>query len=414
MVGAFRAVGARRANLFFSGTGHLPRRGRRPQGNGRGGSGRWFEPSEAGTAGPIIGVMEGCLSPDIARWLARVMPMNSSIWLHYKDVSLKRSFQEMFNVAGVAAPELNTLRRIEGDAGSASYRVNEFSAGAPSCNTRTLHFVPFANLTVEPNQFSDHSERASLVYTLEEPKDFAAMMLLSPERSSLAEWSFSPELTASRATFKDACRWCSSECPATKLERVIVSEDQSIRPCAHGDAVGHVGQSLPVIAQQVKAKEDAIRLERGCASCIAKDTCAKCLFTGPVDASEYCRIQRSRPALASLFDGLTMVRALYDSALIEPGDGPYRLTSLRMLRDGTLRANGQPIPLSHCVLLSGPADKAAFVYSQRHDFLASLSTDHGEALRVLAMAPSQDRHDCHSRLPNALSIDLGAAMVTAA
>jgi radical SAM superfamily enzyme YgiQ (UPF0313 family) len=406
----------RQANLFFSGTGHVPQRTRRPRGNGRGGSGRWLEgdPCNGGTAGAVVGVMEGCLNPDIARWLARVMPMNSSIWLLYKDVSLKRSFQEMFNVAGVAIPELNTLRRIEGDAGSVSYRVNEFSVGAPSYNTRTLHLLPFASLTVQPNQIPEHTERASLVYTLEEPKDLAAMMLLSPETSSLAEWSFSPELITSRATFKDACRWCSSECPATKLERMIVSEDQSIRPCTHGDAVGHVGQSLPVIAQQVKEREEGMRLERGCSSCIANDTCAKCLFTGPVDVAEYCRIQRSRPALASLFDGLTMVRALYDSALIEPGDGPYRLTSLRTLRDETLQANGRPIPLSHCVLLSGPADKAAFVYSQRHDFLASLSTDHGDALRVLAMAPSQGRDDCHSPIPTALSIDLGAAMVTTA
>jgi hypothetical protein len=166
--------------------------------------------------------------------------------------------------------------------------------------------------------------------------------------------------------------------------------------------------------EQTSKMETTARHERGCATCIAKDTCAKCLFPDPFSVAEYCRIQRSRPALASLFDGLMMVRSLFDNGLIEPDHGPFGLTFLQALGEGELKGDGIVIPLRHCVLLSDSAEKVAFIYSQKHEFLASVAPEHSDVLRVLVASSVSSGSNASAPIPRVLSIDLGAASVALA
>jgi radical SAM superfamily enzyme YgiQ (UPF0313 family) len=405
----------RQANLLIAGTGNLPGRGPRPRGNGRGGMGRWLDGDSDGNSvsrpGAVVAVPETLLDETLAQWLAYVLPINSSIWLLQKGSSSKRSFQELFNRAGVPVPELNTMREVTSAAGNLAYRINEFSEDAPEYNTRIIHFIPFHKITTGAFRKTKSGARGCFVYVVDSHSDLSALLQVASGSASLNEWTFSPELVAARSTFQDSCRWCSAECPAKKLDRLLVSDDQSVRPCTNASPVGRVGQTLGQIGEQIAALEIETRRERGCEYCSAQDTCAKCIFTAPFTVDEYCAAQRSRPTLSGLFDGLVMIRSLLDNGLIRASDGPYRLTSLRPIREGELRGNGIQIPLRDCVLLSDSANEVAFIYCHKQEFLAGIESEHCKSLRVLVACSDGGNYGEHV---HALSIDLGNSIVGAA
>jgi radical SAM superfamily enzyme YgiQ (UPF0313 family) len=399
----------RQVNLYFTGAGSLPARSMRPRGNGRGGSGRLLNEESRGEhgRGPVVGIHVGSVDEATATWLARVLPMNSSVWLLHKKAAEKRASQALFDRAGVAIPELNTLREVENSSVNLRYRVNEFAENAPDYNTRVLEISPFnrrSMLNSEPP-----AARRTVMYSVTTRADLSSLTTLVGAGSAFTEWSFSPELVAARTAFQDSCRWCSSECPASKLDRIMVAADKTIRPCMNGRTVGRVGDSMEHMGGQVLAMEGDARSKRGCATCEVRESCAKCLFTDPFTVDEYCSVQKSRPMLSSLFDGLSMVRGLLDNGLVNPQQGPFKLTTLRSLDEGEIAADGFTIPLRDCVLLTDSAGADAYVYCQRAEFLATMRADHAIALRLLV---THGRAASDTSTVNSLSVDLGAAQAS--
>lgn len=389
----------RQASLLFSGTGHIPAQRSRPRGNGRGGSGRAADASQAnaGGAGPIVSLPETALDAKVAQWLARVLPMNLSVWLIYSDPSVKARAQTILNRAKVAVPELNTLRNAPGPANTVVYRVSEFSPEAPEMNTRHINCVPLSSAVVAGVFGQTQTpRRSSLIFEIETPGDVAALLSLAPSNGGDGAWTISADMVASRALSRDACRWCSSECPATKLQRLIIDEQRWLRTCHSGLPIGKVGETIPELSANAARTSEAVRLERGCAACPVSDSCAKCLFTGPLTAAEYCHVQTSKPGLRSLFDGLIGLQSLRDSDLIDGDHGDIRIYSLLNL-DGTITGRSEAVPLGRCVMMVPSTGEFAFLYSQSDALLMTLPYEDAIALGMLLTPPILDETEWRRR-----------------
>jgi radical SAM superfamily enzyme YgiQ (UPF0313 family) len=375
----------RQASLLFSGTGDIPAQRSRPRGNGRGGSGRSGKapPANAGGAGPIVSLPETALNSQVAQWLARALPMNLSVWLTYSDHQVKERAQKLLNLAKVPVPEVNTLRRASGPTNTVVYRVSEFSPETPEMNTRHIICVPL-NSAIVAGAFVPIKmpRRSSLIFEIETPEDVGALLSLAPSNGTNGAWTVSADMVASRALSLDTCRWCSSECPATKLERLVVDEQHMVRTCHSGSPIGKVGESLAELSANAAKISEAVQLERGCATCPVSESCAKCIFTGPLTAAEYCHVQTSKPGLRGLFDALIGLQSLRDSDLIDQNSGDFKIYSLLNL-EGNITGKGEPVPLSRCVMMVPGEGDFAFLYAHSDALLMTLRYEDAIALGTL-------------------------------
>jgi radical SAM superfamily enzyme YgiQ (UPF0313 family) len=389
----------RQASLLFSGTGYIPAQRSRPRGNGRGGSGRATEtqPASATGAGPVVSLPETALDAHVAEWMARVLPMNLSVWLTYSDPGVKARAQTILNRAKVPVPEVNTLRNAPGPVDTVVYRVSEFSSEAPEMNTRHISCVPLSSAAVGGTfRQTQVPRRSSLILEIETPEDISALLSLAPSNGANGAWTVGADMVASRALSRDACRWCSSGCPAARLERLIVDEQRWLRTCHSGSPIGRVGEALPELFANAARISEAVHLERGCAACPVSDSCAKCLFTGPLTAAEYCHVQTSKPGLRGLFDGLIGLQSLHDSDLIDGDHGEIRIYSLLNL-EGTITGGIEAVPLARCVMMVPDAGDLAFLYSHSDALLMTLSYEDAIALGTLLTPPILDEAEWRRR-----------------
>jgi hypothetical protein len=389
---AMTGLELRQASLLFTGVGHLPVSTSQPRSFGRGGSGRVKEGDLSHISDEsrsIIGIDERAADAETAAWLAQIMSLDMSVWLiRYKPGS-KRKVQAVFNEAGVPIPELNDLREVQIENAKLAFRVNEFSATAPSYNTRVLRVAAPGAPNSLPDQY-DLDTRETVIFSIDDVDELATVLDMASEGKA-TELKLDRRMIATRAAFEDTCRWCSGSCPATKLNRLLISDTKSIRPCKNGNSIGLVGESLSTLQYRLDTITEAEGAKRGCSTCLARASCSQCLFPYPLTVEEYCDIQRSRPALTAFFDGVILARGLLDSRLLDPQDGDLTVTSLCLLREGSIETPRGSIPLSTCVLLGSDQQGAlAFIYSQRHQFVAELPPAGYLALRVLARQGRQN------------------------
>ena len=375
----------RQASLLFSGIGQLPGQRARPRKNGRGGSGRTdlISQNQSGQSGPVVSVAEASVTQDVFRWLALAMPMNHSLWLSHSSAGGKSDADHLIALHRVSVPELNTLRMTTRSDDVAVYRVSEFSRNAPDENTRHLAFVSLhALLAGDP----EIPPRSTVVFETDDPRDVSALKALAPLTGFDGRWLITQKFAATRLTARDNCRWCSSGCPASRLERLIVREDSTVRTCHSGDAIGSVGDSMDVLTARTTDLTSAMQIERGCATCSVQDTCAKCLFTGPLSAAEYCTIQTSKPALRAFFDGLAGLQGLRDSETLANEHGDIVLYSLVEM-DGTITGADRVIPLNRCVMIVPSTGAKTFLYSHQDALFMHLPQEEGLALLSLLRFP---------------------------
>jgi radical SAM superfamily enzyme YgiQ (UPF0313 family) len=130
--------------------------------------------------------------------------------------------------------------------------------------------------------------------------DFVVQTLIKPEsQQSINEnSSLLKDLSKLEFSFLDACRWLDYDCPALTFQRVIIGEDSSISPCFHGRSVGRVGESRQEIAGRLEELRNKVELERGCNSCLVKNSCSKCLFISPLSAEEFCSTKKQGTAFS--------------------------------------------------------------------------------------------------------------------
>lgn len=388
---AMTGLELRQASFLFTGVGHLPVSATRPRSFGRGGRGRVEEgdlPLISDGSGSVISIDEDAADAETAAWLARIMSLDMSVWLVRRKLDSKRKSQALLNEAGVPIPELNDLREIQIENTKLAFRVNEFSSSAPSYNTRVLRVAAPGAPRSLPDQ-SDPDTREAVVFSIDDAEELATVLGMASDGTA-TEFKLDRRMIMARAAFEDTCRWCSGSCPATKLDRLLISDTKSIRPCQNGNSVGLVGDSLETLQHRLDALTEAERDKRGCATCSAKASCSQCLFPYPSTVEEYCDIQRNRPALRAFFDGLVLVRGLLDSRLLDPQSDDLTITSLCLVREGSIETPRGPVPLSACVLLGSNQDGAlAFIYSQRYQFVAEIPPVGYMALRLLARQARQ-------------------------
>jgi len=114
--------------------------------------------------------------------------------------------------------------------------------------------------------------------------------------------------------FGDECRWLSADCPAIRFRRLFLHEGECILPCLHGKSIGKIGDGRKEMIERLQRHWFDARHRRGCDTCSAKETCAKCMFPFPVDEEEYCLIVRGihsdLSGVKKVFELLRIVRRM--------------------------------------------------------------------------------------------------------
>jgi hypothetical protein len=117
----------------------------------------------------------------------------------------------------------------------------------------------------------------------------------------------------------DACRWASTPCPASRLERAMVDVEGGIRTCPAGRCVGTVGDENQGVLKEVLADQEAMSAERGCSQCPAESYCPRCIYLGGIQSEEYCSIIRKYRSVADLITVPHILREQVWRGTVEPG-----------------------------------------------------------------------------------------------
>ena len=102
-----------------------------------------------------------------------------------------------------------------------------------------------------------------------------------------------------RSVFLDGCRWCPVPCPGTDLDKAVWDGGR-VRPCLTGASLGAGSVALDELRARARDEYDKAGRARGCASCSARDRCARCLFPAPMGVEDYCEAVRSFPEVGEL------------------------------------------------------------------------------------------------------------------
>jgi hypothetical protein len=94
-----------------------------------------------------------------------------------------------------------------------------------------------------------------------------------------------------------------------------------VRPCAHGAVAGTYALTMREWELRLAELGRAAEARRGCASCLARYTCSRCLYPTPLDEQTYCDLIRARAGQLPLLHRLLDIVA----ALGPRSDGPLRL-----------------------------------------------------------------------------------------
>jgi hypothetical protein len=142
----------------------------------------------------------------------------------------------------------------------------------------------------------------------------------------------------------DSCRLGTRRCVEYQdtggAAGAVLDPSGGVRPCAHGQPIARADDSFEQLLRRQRELIAAAEAERGCAECVARDHCSRCLFPGPL-AGRYCDFMRGNatrlPLLHRLIDTLRHLA-------MHPSMGP----TLRLKRRRTvplIAARGRPFPV---------------------------------------------------------------------
>ncbi len=143
----------------------------------------------------------------------------------------------------------------------------------------------------------------------------------------------------------DGCRFGAQPCVGARGAAGAIVHGISLRPCAHGEAVGRATMSMQELAARYEALDRELQLRRGCPTCVAYTVCSRCQFTGPLAERDYCEVSRGLLRTVGLAHRLFETRQfLGDEGVAE---GPLRL--LRGPLPDPVTAAGDEEPLGALV-----------------------------------------------------------------
>lgn len=90
----------------------------------------------------------------------------------------------------------------------------------------------------------------------------------------------------------DGCRFGAQPCVGPFGAAGAIVHGISIRPCAHGDAVGSTAMTMAELTARYEQLDRELQVRRNCPSCRAYSVCSRCLFTGPLPEATYCEVVR--------------------------------------------------------------------------------------------------------------------------
>ncbi|MBN2407707.1 MAG: B12-binding domain-containing radical SAM protein [Elusimicrobia bacterium] len=185
--------------------------------------------------------------------------------------------------------------------------------GYSSFDMGTLTVIPFsARGTAGPS--SGRGPRGSFrLYSLKTQKDMAEFAGFLERSLSGNGVVLEGEMAACDTAFINECMWRSRECPALYLGRAVLGKNGDIRSCPGGPRIGGTGDDAKTLGQNMKKKQEALAVERGCADCPADSYCPKCALSPP----GYCGIMRSGHGVKSFFLLLDILRKI--RVLSRPG-----------------------------------------------------------------------------------------------
>jgi radical SAM superfamily enzyme YgiQ (UPF0313 family) len=174
----------------------------------------------------------------------------------------------------------------------------------------TFYVIPFSEVN-EASNLIKRNKKAIFLYTLTNMQDHTQFIELVKKLTSEGVEALPEPLLEGRFSFLDECRWAPFLCPAYRLSRMVIHQDRRITPCITGCSVGEVGESIDNIKKRVEHYKKEEKKKRGCASCPISETCSRCLFPAPIERDEFCRLQRSIPALSQATTIFSSLRAAY-------------------------------------------------------------------------------------------------------
>lgn len=171
-------------------------------------------------------------------------------------------------------------------------------------------FVPLATLT--------RSEQHVAIATVD---DVRALVSLSAQLDA-------PELVFDGVIpdgLVDGCRFGAQSCVGAFGAAGAIVHGMSVRPCAHGDAVGTTAMTMAELAARYEQLDRELQVRRNCPSCRAYSVCSRCLFTGPLPEETYCDVVRQTSTGPSPRSVLRLIetRQFLDQQKAPPG--PLRI-----------------------------------------------------------------------------------------
>lgn len=91
--------------------------------------------------------------------------------------------------------------------------------------------------------------------------------------------------------FTNLCRWTKDLSNCNEKKTLFVNDNREVRLCWYGPVIGKVGQTYDNIINNFEFRQEAVRIQRKCNTCCARDHCIKCISPLPFSEEDYCNRQ---------------------------------------------------------------------------------------------------------------------------
>jgi anaerobic magnesium-protoporphyrin IX monomethyl ester cyclase len=260
----------------------------------------------------VIKIHENYDFNEIFNWLSKYIALDGKVFILGMQRDTIENFDLMQKVrleSFLPAIECYYLRKL-----SDTNLGNVFEIVNKPLHGSILHWNPRFCLIgfKKARKLFKESRNSSLhlIYCLEKEED---VYFLADESKRLAE---SEAEKFFEGVFLDGCRWSRGLCPALKLKRIIVNQDDEVLPCITGLPLGRMNEDIRVLRQKASLIFEQTCKNRQCKGCPANSRCSKCLFTDPFSEEEFCELQRSNFEISG-FVARSKIANTFNPSLLE-------------------------------------------------------------------------------------------------
>jgi len=242
---------------------------------------------------------------EIASWLGRISSFGTAIYLMEDDYSHDRYLEYRRQIVAHNAVISNLFFiRKSGSAGGEAFPFETYPY---------RYDLESCSIGDDVPHITDVNRQITCI-TIQNDKDTKNLSAIAEKADKTSRYEFPVALINSASCMQDECRWMQAECPAVGLQRLVVKEDSTVRPCFHGESIGNLGETYSSLQERVRSLFEKEKKERGCDTCVVKNSCSKCLFPYPMSRQEYCETRKKYPHVSSIPALINMTRHTCHSA----------------------------------------------------------------------------------------------------